>query len=463
MSVEGSASQTSTSNNGIGGRAFFMLLALLLVARIGLFVAVQPWDPAVQETRVLSVVGYSDSPGYHEYALRIVEGRPLGDLGVMRTPGYPLIIAVIYSVFGVKPWLVLLLQIAASVITLILLYRLTYTWFGRNAAIAAGALYALEPHAILYTAQFLTDTFFAMLFLGSVVVFLRALKTRTSWTFFWAGALVGAATLIRPVSQFLPAVFVILGFFFLRQPRLAALRGGAVLLSAYLIVVGPWLYRNYHEYGSAQLSSIGGEQLLGWAIPYVETARTGKHISEVRQEFTDIARRNGLDGTSNPFERSRIQTAVAIDYIKQHPIEYAAGSLRGAFYSFINLDTSGYANLLRLQSNALSSDWFGGDSVLVRVRTFIHMKSSGELIIGSLIVVFLSITYLLCFVGVWHLLRNRDYWPVIVVGAMIAYCLLFIGPIGLARYKLPFIPLYLSIAGYGVFRILSASNSQRTA
>lgn len=460
MLFRANAGQRSMNEKGLRDRSFFVLLLLMLVVRIGLFVAVQPWDPVVQKTIVLSTEG--DAPGYHEYALRIIEGRALGDLGVTRTPGYPLIIAAVYSVFGVKPWLVLLLQIAASAVTFTLLYRLTSSWFNRSAAIAACAMYALDPHAVLYTNQFLTDSIFAMVFFMSVMVFLRALDTRNILTFFWAGALVGVATLIRPLSQFLPVVYIILSLLFLRKFPSSALRGTAVLLLAYLIVLAPWLYRNFNEYGSAQLTSIGGNMLLDWTVPYVEAARTGKDISEVRQEFTEIAQRNGLDKTSNPFEQSRIRTKVAIDYIMQHKMGYMAGSLRGVFYSFINLDTSGYARLLQLQSKSSPDVWYGGDSLTSRIHKFINMKSTGEIVIGTVIVVILTTTYLFCLVGVWCLLTSRDYWPVIFSGALIGYCLLFIGPIGVARYKLPFIPLYLSIAGYGFYRIRNLIISRRT-
>lgn len=441
--------------------SFFAVLLLALLMRIGFFVAVQPWDPVVQEHKILSVEG--DSPGYHEYALRILEGRPLGDLGVLRTPAYPLTIAATYAVFGVKPWVILLLQIVASAITLALLYHLTYAWFNQKTALAAGVLYALEPHAILYASEFLTDTLFTTVFLGGLVVFLKALDTRSVKTFFGAGLLVGVATLIRPISQFLPVLFIILGFFILRRERAVALRGGVALLVAYFIAITPWLYRNYHEYGAAQLTSIGGDTLLMWTVPYVEAARTGKDISVVRQEFVELARLQGFDKMANPFEKSRIQTAVAADYIKQHPIEYAMGSIRGAFYSFLNLDTQGYASLLGLQSTPLPNDWFAGSSLVSRVHMFVYTKTAGELAIGSFVMIFLAMTYFLLFVGVWVALRNRNYWPVLITGAMVAYFLAFIGPMGVARYKLPFVPLYLSIAGYGFSRIMSAYIASRRA
>jgi 4-amino-4-deoxy-L-arabinose transferase-like glycosyltransferase len=436
---------------------FLALLALALVVRIGFFIVVQPWDTNVQEQKILQ----ADALGYHTYALRILEGQSLGELGTRRTPAYPIVLAGVYKTFGVKPWIVLLLQIAASAVTLALLYRLARSWFDQKAALVAGLLYALEPHAILYAVELQSDTFFTTVFMGSLVVFLEALRSRRGWFFFWAGLLVGVATLIRPIGQFLPALFIILTFVILRQYRTTALRGGVVLLVAYLTVITPWLYRNYHEYGVVGLTSFSGNFLLEWVAPYIEVARSGKQIAEVREEFVELARQQGLDKTDNPFEKSRIRTDVAVTYIKAHPIDLTIASIRGAFYSFINLDTQAYGSFLRLESTELPVGWYAGDSLISRVRAFLHTKSFGELTIGAFIALFMMITYILFLVGAWSALRNRNYWPVLITGAMIVYFLVFIGPIGIARYKMPFVPLYLSIAGYGFSRIVSACQERQ--
>jgi hypothetical protein len=354
----------------------------------------------------------------------------------------------------------LLLQIAVSALTLTLLYQLTSTWFNPKAAFGAGLLYALEPHAVLYASELLSDTLFTTTIIGSLVVFLKALETRQGLHFFWAGLLVGLAALIRPVGQYLPVLFIILTFFILRRNKATALRGGIVLITAYLVAITPWLYRNYHEYGAVSLTAIGGEFLLEWVVPNIEVARTGKQIAEAREEFTGLARQRGLDRTDNPFEKSRIRTAVAVDYIKEHPVDFAKASIRGAFYSFINLDTGGFSNLLKLKSTEMPG-WFAGDSFVSRVRVFLSRKTLGELAIGTIVALFLAITYILSLVGVWFALRDGRYWPILIIGAMTAYFLVFIGPIGLARYKMPCVPLYLSIAGYGFSRIVSASSAQR--
>lgn len=434
-------------------RSFLFLLFLFLVVRIGFFIIAQPWSPDVLEHNILQ----GDATDYHVFALRILGGLPIGDtLGTQRTPGYPLYLAGVYAVFGVAPWVALLLQIILSATMLFMLYGLSCHWFNQKAAIFAGLFYALEPHVVLYSSYLLTDTLFSVFFLGSLVMFLVALETRKGPHFFLVGLLIGILTLIRPVGEFLPVLFIVLGFIMLQKNRMTVLRGCVVLLIAYFMTVSPWLYRNYHEYGVAKLTSKGGEMLLNWTIPYVEVARTGKEISVVRQEFVELARQQGLDQTNNPFEKSRIQTAVATAYIMQHPIEYAMGTIRGVAYSFVNLDTIGYANFLGMKSSSLPGDWYAGDSFIVRLRMFVQTKTVGEIVIGSLIIFLLSVAYFLFFVGAWSALRNRNYWPVLITCSVIAYFMMFIGPIGAARYKLPFIPLYLALAGYGFSRMSTA-------
>ncbi|MHB1937798.1 MAG: ArnT family glycosyltransferase [Acidobacteriaceae bacterium] len=424
------------------------LLAVALVLRIAFFLLVRPWAPAVLNHKIL----IGDAPGYHTLALRILAGQKLGILGSYRTPGYPLIQAGTYALFGDRPWVVLLLQIAANILTLVLLYRLAYIWFNENVAFFAALLYTIEPHTILYASELYSDTFFTTAVVAALLLFQRALKTQKLLDYSLTGLLVGAAALIRPVGEFLPIALIMLSFIYLWGRWARIFRASAIIILAFLATIAPWLYRNYHEYHAIALTSISGEMLLNWEVSYTEVAQTGKPIAEVREHFAKIAAREGADHTHNPFVKSRIQKAIALHYIKHHPIACAKAGIRGAIDALINLDTSGYAGLLGIKTASMHG-WFSGASFRSRIIQFVSSKPVPDIVIGILIGSYLLGVYALVILGAYMLWRQRDYGPLLIAATMVTYFLMFIGPVGLARYKMPAVPFYIPLAGYALWRL----------
>jgi len=69
---------------------------------------------------------------------------------IVRTPGYPLFIAMIYRVCGERPGAVIVAQILVSVGTLALLFLLTRDLFGPAVAVVAALLLALDPVSLAY-------------------------------------------------------------------------------------------------------------------------------------------------------------------------------------------------------------------------------------------------------------------------------------------------------------------------
>ncbi len=429
-------------------RLLLLVLFVAIVLRVGFFLLARPWVTSVLDHKIL--VG--DAPGYRALALRILSGQRLKALGSYRTPGYPVLQAVVYKLFGDRPWVVLLLQIAANILTLFLLYRLAASWFNQKAALAAALLYAFEPHAILYACELYSDAVFTTTVIASLLLFHKALTTRKAAYYFVTGLLVGVATLIRPVGEFLPVALTVLTIVYFRNKWAVALRGSAVLILGFIVAIAPWLYRNYREYDALALTSVSGDMLLNWEVAYTESAQTGKPVAQIRSGFAKLVAKNEASRSSNPFTISGVQKALALHYIERHPFVCAKAGIKGAFDALINLDTSGYANLLGIKTAPMHG-WFSGASLWNRLRQFIQRKPGPDILIGVLISSYLVGVYSLVVLGAYFLLRERNYWPLVVTVSMTTYFLMFIGPIGLARYKMPTVPFYTVLAGFALFRI----------
>jgi 4-amino-4-deoxy-L-arabinose transferase-like glycosyltransferase len=156
---------------------------------------------------------FTDFPYYHRWALSIVQGQPGPPVFAM-APLYPYLLALIYSVFGPRPEVVLWFQVLLGLASCGLLYLLGRMLFGRDVGLLAalmGALYVVE---IFYEGVLLASVALYAINLLLLISICWA-RRRNKW-FFWfvPGLLLGVSALGRAnILVFLP--FLILGILLL--------------------------------------------------------------------------------------------------------------------------------------------------------------------------------------------------------------------------------------------------------
>jgi 4-amino-4-deoxy-L-arabinose transferase-like glycosyltransferase len=125
-----------------------LLLILLIgfVLRLGFFLQNAPWQKEVEKNQVL----INDATGYHRLAQKILFEQSFQE-DMFRTPGYPAIVAAIYGIFGVHPWIVLLIQVFVSTLTLLLFFKIALFYFNERAALWATLFFATSSIYILHT------------------------------------------------------------------------------------------------------------------------------------------------------------------------------------------------------------------------------------------------------------------------------------------------------------------------
>ncbi|MCK4513073.1 glycosyltransferase family 39 protein [bacterium] len=430
-------------------RAIIIVVLLALALRVALFLLVRPWDSEVLTNTIL----VTDAAGYHKLALGILQSGSFATFGAFRTPVYPAFLSTVYSVLGIKPWVVLFLQLFISSATAVLVYAWAKLAVGRGAAIVAAAAFAVQPHTALYSVALMTDTLFVFAFFASVLALVHGLKTSKLALFIVSGALLGVATLIRPVTQYFPMVAAFLILIYRGATWQFRGRAFAVLALVFVLTLTPWLYRNHAEYGYVALSTIQGENLLFYGASYAEVARTGRTIEEVRAEFGEIATERGAIEGHNPFENSKIYQDIAMSYMKSNPVLYAKRHLRGIANMFLNLSTQQIGEYLGVQSRDLPYHFFAAPSFQETVRGFFRSKSPAELTIGAFVGVVMLATYLAALVGGCAVLRRRNHFYLMATVITALYFLASVGPIGQARYKMPLVPFYIAYTGLGLSEV----------
>jgi 4-amino-4-deoxy-L-arabinose transferase-like glycosyltransferase len=179
---------------------------------------------------------------------------------VIRTPGYPAFVAVIYRLFGVGNNLaVAIAQVFVFGAICVMVYGLARRAAGERAGLVAAAIAALYPPLPYFGSLILTELWTTFVATLAVLWCVRACQHQRLRDYAIAGVLFSATTLVRPAFVLMPFFFAFAVPLLVRSERTAAaLRGWAVLVVAAVLTLTPWFAYNYVNLGQFTLSPAGG-------------------------------------------------------------------------------------------------------------------------------------------------------------------------------------------------------------
>lgn len=229
--------------------------ACLLSLAIGLFFlfvrAPHPW-------------GWNGFDHYHEYALALAAGQPFP---TMEVPwGYAYFLSVFYRLFGDRPWIPLVVQVALNATTPMLLFAMARRWTGEKTAALAAMLLGAFSFNTVYASTQSSDAICTVLFLSAILVFMRALEEDRRVWFALAGLIAGVMSQFRPNLILIPAVLAAFAIWKRSASAKATLRqavvNAIVLLTCAAATLTPWVVRNYRLTKTIVPTSVhGGAQL----------------------------------------------------------------------------------------------------------------------------------------------------------------------------------------------------------
>src|SRR5437764_777123 len=178
-----------------------------------------------------------------------------------RTPGYPLFLAAVRA-WGGGPRAVLVVQcVLGSLLPGLVVGIAASLGLSRRAAAAAGVLWALHPGLVFYDVTLLSENLFN--FCAILALALAARTTSVGGSVF-AGALLGCATLVRPLGLlYLPAALALC-----RQPWPTRWLAMLALATATALPPGLWALRNQAAGEGLRVSTIGDLHLLYQSAAY---------------------------------------------------------------------------------------------------------------------------------------------------------------------------------------------------
>jgi hypothetical protein len=238
---------------------------------------------------------------------------------LIRLPGYPLFLAVCFSLFGLDHYIaVMYVQCVIDLITCLLISALALHLFGRRAAMVALWLGAICPFTAAYNAAPLTET----LTLATIALTFYALErwqtaglgyNRWLWII---SATMAYSILLRPEQGLLPAAVIpAMLWMVLKSPRSSEsasqskplLRAATPILLAAICVVlplAPWALRNWRTFHVIQplaprFATDPGETVpfgfqrwyRTWAIDYASTEEVYWNYDSAQIDIANLPNR----------------------------------------------------------------------------------------------------------------------------------------------------------------------------
>ncbi len=212
-------------------------------------------------------VAWSDQGGYKQLGAAMARSgeftrfpdSPTFIPEVIRTPGYPAFVAVIYTLFGVSTLPVAIAQAFVFVLICFLVYAVAARIAGRRAATVAAIMTALFPPLPYYGALVLTEVWTTFVLMAAMLMCLRAIQSGRTRDFVIAGALFSAATIVRPAFILLPfGLAAGLPMLVPTERNRRRIGQWAALAAVAAITMVPWFTYNYVYLGRFTLSPAGG-------------------------------------------------------------------------------------------------------------------------------------------------------------------------------------------------------------
>jgi 4-amino-4-deoxy-L-arabinose transferase-like glycosyltransferase len=225
--------------------------ALLIVAvnAIILFVLI----PEISSRTNLFYNGNQYADGYDQLAANLAEGNgyrfyPDTAKTLMREPGYPILLAGIFMVFGKNFVVVKLANMILALAVAYLMTRIARNLSGsRLLILGAPLLFLFHPETLIAESRGGIEILFTFMLTLFVLTLYKAVKGNRWWNYLVSGGALGLAVLVRSTPILFP--FVLLGYLLFveraENQKVAVFRNFMAMAIAMFMVLCPWIIRNY--------------------------------------------------------------------------------------------------------------------------------------------------------------------------------------------------------------------------
>ena len=246
--------------------------------------------------------------------------EPPHAIDTMRTPAYPLMLAAVWWATGTHSAVpVAVVQVLLSTAAVALVYAAGRRLAGPTAALVAALALALESLSAALPSYLLSDAAYQFALAVWAYLLVRFLQSR-SWPLLVAVSVAaGLGLYVRPVGLLLPVALAAMVLAW-RGPRLRRrLAQAAVAIAIPAAIVFPWSLRNHLGADTWEFTTIASRNMLRYRAAKVMSMAEGKDFygEAPLALLAEAESRTPQDATAG--ERLRVQRAVAVEYMADHP------------------------------------------------------------------------------------------------------------------------------------------------
>jgi 4-amino-4-deoxy-L-arabinose transferase-like glycosyltransferase len=412
------------------------IFAAVMAKAILLFVVI----PYLQDASPTTYQAEKFPDWYDLIAMNLVDGNgyrffPDTTETMLRTPGWVLVLAGIFSVFGhslaATKAFNLIFSFATAYLVYILGRRVTKS---SRVGVLAAAITFLHPAILIADSRGGVESFFALALMAFMLLIYRAVETGAIKSYLIAGVALGVVLLIKSTAALFPPVLFI--YLIGLRPSLARLRSAAIRVGALVLVasavLSPWIIRNYALSGAfVPTMSVGGM-----------AAYTGLYISS----HSHTGREQHVLDVESAAEQSLIAQQMGLRF--KH----------GYYPQFYNIadEMKFYSHL----GDLVKERYFREPSLLLRVIAFNARGFwvQGRTVKATTLNTILVLPFLA--LGVWgaYFAWRRS----LMIGPMVLFIGTFfaahVAILGQARYHVPLIPLLAVLACIPLLSVTKITN-----
>jgi hypothetical protein len=437
-----------------------------------------------------------DAEGYFLLGRNILHGYgfaigwdPPFCANTVRTPAYPLFIALIFLFFRESTHVVLLfhvllevltaaitIQLCCSLLRLVNPHRVSFFFV----AVLSGILYAFNGTTQRYTGLFYAETMLLPLLASAMLLSCRVLhhpsiSGTASAAVFWA-----LSILTKPNIQYLAyGIGLILAIAIIRNETSTRPRYVYILTFwlTVLVCLSPWLLRNKlltsrwlmstaFEENLARVSALAVKAEIQ-GVPVEPWTATWEHIYDLMELHVSLKNGWFFSLESQPScqviaNRQYQVVQEATRFLIQHPIVYFRTHMRGVIYSILD---PGHRQWYAILTGKNWSTTEVVPNIWQRMAWSLQRRAVGDAIKSfmdqritqiPLFAGFLwwglmagkSLLGYLVIQGLWQLRHNRLH--MMILASFVLYILILPGPIAHDRFYMPAIPIVISLAVLGI-------------
>jgi hypothetical protein len=393
---------------------------------------------------IVTTVG--DTPTYLGPAKELLDhGRfdsasPPGQPEYLRTPGYPVFIAAVYRIFGETNTAVLLVQVALSALTVFLAYLLAARMWSVPIGLLAALFTALDPVQNATSSSILTESLAALLLVIVAAVGFTAFSQKQPRPGIWAllGLSIAVATLVRPVTYYLPLLVVLL-LLIRHVRRRDRARNLAQMTAAFMVplvlLLGGWQLRNHERVDSWRISGIEAKNLFLFRAAGAVARSSHNTFAATKHEMWHDFGQVGTESQGSYYGR---MYKAGVHILASHPIDALVGTVNGL-----------WSELFSVRAKSLAFLGFHPGAA---------MADAG--------VVVLVVFYAVCAYGIVVVIRRRrDLLAHAFVAGVAFYVLLAsAGPEAVGargeRFRAPIIPILILYAARGAWELYTSARAR---